>query len=432
MNIPNQTTPKQRFIILATILGNSLEWFDFILFGMMAPFFVTLFFPEHLVKSPYLYPSLMAIVAIARPIGGFIFGTMGDKKGRKVALVRTICFMIIPLFLAALLPSYKEIGPTAAFLFVFMFLLQGISLGGEFPGAVVFLIESAKKETRGYIGSFAYFGIFIGMFFAMIEVNLFNIEVSPEGLRAGEWRLPFFLSGLVGIVVLLLRRLLRETPFFEEAKHYGCLLKEPLFSTFHKYKKMIFIGMGLMVMDTVGFNLVLIYSSFYNTAVLHLSYFQSMLLQFFTITLFLATTLCAGRLSDSIGVRRFAQWALWTLFFLASPMYFLMGWKIYWLLFFTQGILAVLIASYFSVLPVLVSSLFPIEVRYSGTATAMNFAIAIFGGLGPFIMVRVIGQFHSPVWPSLYLMIGCALSLLSLAHVGNQTQSIAIPRSGEK
>ncbi|HEX2579621.1 MAG TPA: MFS transporter, partial [Rhabdochlamydiaceae bacterium] len=212
-----QTTPKQRFIVLATILGNSLEWFDFILFGMMAPFFVSLFFPASLGKSPYLYPGLMSIVALARPIGGFIFGTLGDKRGRKVALIRTICFMIIPLFLAALLPSYEEIGLTAAVLFVFMFLLQGISLGGEFPGAVVFLIESAKKEKLGYIGSFAYFGILIGIFFAMIEVNWIHTEVTPEGLRQGEWRLPFLLSGIVGILVLLLRQLLHETPFFEKA-----------------------------------------------------------------------------------------------------------------------------------------------------------------------------------------------------------------------
>ncbi len=425
MNITHRISSKQQFIILATILGNSLEWFDFILFGMMAPFFISLFFPESLVKSPYLYPGLMALVAIARPIGGFIFGTLGDKKGRKVALVRTICFMIIPLFLAALLPSYEEIGLTAGFLFVLMFLLQGISLGGEFPGAVVFLIESAKKETLGFIGSFAYLGIFIGILFAMIEVNLFNTEVTLEGLRAGAWRLPFFLSGLVGIVVLLLRRILRETPFFEKAKHYGCLLKEPLFDTFHKYKKMIFIGMGLMVMDTVGFNLVLIYSSFYNTEVLQLSPSQSTLLQFFTIILFLVTTLMAGRLADYIGIRRFAKWVLLTLFFLATPIYILMGWKIYWLLFITQGILAILIASYFSVLPILVSSLFPIEIRYSGTATAMNFAIAIFGGLGPFIMVRVIGQFHSPIWPILYLMIGCAVSLFSLALVQSQKLQIS-------
>jgi MFS family permease len=425
MKIFHQTTPKQRFIILATILGNSLEWFDFILFGMMAPFFISLFFPESMRHSPSLYPGLMAIVAIARPIGGFIFGAMGDKKGRKFALVRTICFMIIPLFLAALLPSYEEIGLAAVFLFVFMFLLQGISLGGEFPGAAVFLVESAKKQTLGYIGSFAYFGIFIGIFFAMIEVNLLTTEVTPEALLAGKWRVPFFLSGMVGIVVLLLRRLLRETPFFEEAKHYGYLLKEPLFNTFHKYKKMIFIGMGLMVMDTVGFNLVLIYSSFYHTSVLHLPSFQSTLLQFFTIVLFLVTTLLAGRLSDFVGVRRFAKWVLWILFLLASPIYFLMGWKIYWLLFLTQGALAILIASYFSVLPVLVTSLFPIEVRYSGTATAMNFAIAIFGGIGPFIMVQIIGQFQSPLWPSLYLMIGCALSLLSLAYVHNPRVSIS-------
>ena len=425
MNLSNRITHKQRFIILATILGNSLEWFDFILFWMMAPFFVSLFFPESSRQSAYLYPALLSIVAIARPIGGFIFGTIGDKKGRKVALFRTICFMIIPLFLAAFLPSYEEIGLTAAFLFVFMFLLQGISLGGEFPGAVVFLIESAKKETLGYIGSFAYLGIFIGIFFATIEVYLLNTDMTLEGLHAGGWRLPFFLSGMIGLVVLLLRRLLQETPFFQEAKHYGYLRKEPLFDAFHKYKKAIFVGMGLMIMDTVGFNLVLIYSSFYYTSVLDLSYFHSTSLHFFTISLFLITTLIAGRLSDFIGIRRFAKWVLWILFFLAAPIYILMGWKIYWLLFFTQGALALLVASYFSVLPALVCSLFPIEVRYSGTATAMNLAIAIFGGAGPFIMALVIGQLHTPFWPTLYLMVGCAISLFSLTHVHDPKRSMS-------
>jgi MFS family permease len=425
MKLSHRITSKQQFVILATILGNSLEWFDFILFGMLAPFFVSLFFPESTGHSPYLYPALLALVAIARPIGGFIFGSMGDKKGRKVALVRTICFMIIPLFLAAILPSYKEIGLTAAFLFSFMFVLQGISLGGEFPGAVVFLVESAKKETLGYIGSFAYLGIFIGIFFATIEVYLLKGETIPRDLQIAGWRLPFFLSGMIGIFVFLLRRLLRETPFFEEAKHYGCLLKEPLFNAFHKYKKAIFVGIGLMIMDTVGFNLVLLYSSFYFNSVLHLSYFRTSLLNFFTISMFLITILIAGRLSDYIGIRRFAKWVLWILFFLAAPIYFSMEWKIYWLLFLSQGVLALFIASYFSVLPALVCSLFPIEVRYSGSATAINFAIAIFGGLGPFIMTFVLGQFYSPLWPTVYLMSGCALSLFSLAYVRNPKQSMS-------
>jgi MFS transporter, MHS family, proline/betaine transporter len=395
------------------------------LFGMMAPFFTSLFFPTSSGHSVYLYPALLAIVAIARPIGGFIFGSMGDKKGRKFALVRTICFMIIPLFLAASLPSYAEIGLLAAFLFVFIFLLQGISLGGEFPGAVVFLVESAKKETLGYIGSFAYLGIFIGIFFATIEVYLLNSEMTPEALARGGWRVPFFLSGLLGVVVLLLRRLMRETPFFQEAKHYGCLLKEPLLDAFHKYKKAIFVGIGLMIMDTVGFNLVLIYSSFYYNSILHLTYHHAAFLQFFTISFFLIGTLLSGKTSDYIGIRRYAKGALWILFFLAAPIYFLMGMKIYWLLFLSQGALALLISSYFSVLPALVCSLFPIEVRYSAAGAAINFAIAIFGGLGPFIMVLVIGRLHSPLWPSLYLMAGCALSLFSLSYVHDPKRSMS-------
>lgn len=419
--------PKQRLVILATILGNSLEWFDYILFGMMAPFFITLFFPENLRHSPYLYPSLLAIVAFVRPIGGFIFGTMGDKKGRKVALIRTIFFMMIPLFLAALLPSYKEIGITAAVLFGLMFLLQGISLGGEFPGAVVFLVESAKKEKLGYVGSFAYLGILIGIFFATIEGYWLQkrIAAATDGMHGMAWRIPFLLSGLIGVGVLFLRFYLRETPLFERAKHYGCLIKEPLFSAFHKYKKAMLIGIGLMIMDTVAFNLVLIYASVYYTSILGLSYFQSTLLHFYTISVFLVTSPFAGKLADKVGIRRFARMVLWILFFLAIPIYLLTGLKIYWLLFVTQGILALLLSSYLSVLPSLVCSLFPIEVRYSGTATAMNFAIAIFGGVAPFIMMLVIGQFETPIWPILYLMGGCTISLTSLAYVQRPKTAIS-------
>jgi MFS family permease len=148
-------------------------------------------------------------------------------------------------------------------------------------------------------------------------------------------------------------------------------------------------------------------------------------LQFFTVSLFLVGTLISGKLSDFIGIRRWAKWALWILFLFAAPIYFLLGWKIYWLLFFLQGALALLIASYFSVLPALVCSLFPIEVRYSGAATAINFAIAIFGGVGPFIMVLVIDRLHSPLWPSLYLMAGCAISLFSLTFVHDPKRGLS-------
>ncbi len=410
-------TTKQQFIITATCIGSTLEWFEFALFGMMAPFLIGLFLPNVPWAASILYPALLILSIIARPIGGFVFGRMGDRKGRRFALLRTIAFMIVPLLITALLPSYQQIGITALALLIFVFILQGFSLGGEFPGSAVFLIESAKPHAKGYFGSWIYFGAFLGMFLAALEVFVLGNHVSEEAFVEWGWRFTFFLSAIIATFALILRRMLRETHFFEEAKEYGHLDKEPLFDTFHKYKKALLYGIGLTAMETAGFNLLILFSTPYYHTTLGLPFSDVTSIQLATIFILVVATPFAGKASMHFGSKHLARWALYGLLVIAIPVYYLISFKQFWLILAGQGIIAILFAAYISNLPALICSLFPVKVRYSGVATAMNLSVTIFASAGIIFITLFLKQNTLPLWPSYYWIAAALLSLLSLSHV---------------
>ncbi len=408
---------KQQFVITATCIGSTLEWFEFALFGMMAPFMIDVFLPTGTQATTLIYPSLLTLSIIARPIGGFVFGRMGDRKGRKFALLRTIVCMIIPLLVTALLPSYNQIGITALFLLAFVFTLQGFSMGGEFPGSAVFLVESAKRNTHGYFGSWIYFGAFLGMLLAAIEVHVLNNYVSHEAFVEWGWRFTFFLSALIATFALFLRRMLHETHFFEEAKEYGHLDKEPLFDTFHKYKKALLYGIGLVCMETAGFNLLILFATPYYTKTLNIPYNQVTIIQLFIISLLVIVTPFIGKASVRIGSKRLSKIALYGLILTPLPIYYLITYKIFWMILVGQGIIAIFFATYISNLPALICSLFPVKVRYSAVATAMNLSILIFAILGIALITFFIHHSDSLLWPSYYWIGASLLSLLCLTRV---------------
>jgi MHS family proline/betaine transporter-like MFS transporter len=238
-----------------------------------------------------------------------------------------------------------------------------------------------------------------------------------EDLKAWGWRIPFFMGGILGIVSVFLRRLLRETPYFREAKEYGFLVKEPIFRAVHKYKKMLILGIGLFVLDTVGFNLIILFSSSYFVNVLNFTYSEAFAVNVFTIAVLLVATPLMGYLSIKQGVKKVAIWSAWALVILALPAYFIMNQKVVWMAFVCQGLLAFCLAAYLSCLPALICMLFPVEVRYSGTSLSVNLGLALFGGAGPFIMTYLINRLDTPLLPSFYLIIGALISLLCLSKL---------------
>lgn len=410
----HSVSPKNlRLAIGATVLGNILEWYDFALMGMLAPLFSRLFFADGFSLSHPLF--FFAIGSFFRPIGGMIFGYLGDKSGRKVALIKTIILMTIPVFIISILPSYAQIGITATLIMCLICIFQGICTGGEFPGSIVFLIETAPKKKQGYVGCWAYFGALLGMLLSALDLYCIDSNLSRADFESWGWRLPFVVGTILGIAGILLRRMLHETPAFLKEKKAGDLLYDPLFTSFQKYKKVLLKGLGIFILDAVGFNLIIVFSSTYFAETLKLSLKEVFAINTFTILVALVLIPFAGKLSNHYGCLRLSKWALWAMILLAFPLYQLMDPQALWTIYSAQAGLALLLALYLANLPALICKLFPPQVRYSSCALVTNFSVALFGGTAPLCALYFIERFGCTIFPSFYLIAAALLSLLSLS-----------------
>src|SRR6516162_10834162 len=208
--------PRMGWTVLAGMIGNAVEWYDYGLYGYMAPVLATLFFPS---KDPL--GSLMATFGVfaagflLRPLGAIAFGHLGDRLGRKKALVVSVTLMAVPTGLIALLPTYAEVGATAAVLLVLLRLLQGFSVGGEFTGSIIFLVEHAPPSRRGFIGCWAGFSTNAGCLLGSGVGALLVAVMGRQDLEVWGWRLPFLLGAGFGVVGLYLRLTVDETPHFQ-------------------------------------------------------------------------------------------------------------------------------------------------------------------------------------------------------------------------
>ncbi len=404
-------TQSLRFAIVATVVGNTLEWFDLALVGVLAPLFAQLFFPPN--SSPS-YPLLFfALSAFARPIGGFVFGRLGDRSGRKNALVRTVMLMTVPVFLLALLPSYNEIKDLAIVVLAIVCLLQGFSIGGEFPGSIVFLVETAPKKLRGYVGSFAYFGALLGMLISSSDLYFIDKNTTGSYFDMWGWRFPFIIGTVLGVIAIFFRMALRETPIFKEEMKTGAIIKSPVLTSF-KHSKQLILGLWIFMLDAVGFNLIIIFSSHYFTTVLGLTLRQAFLINAFTVSCALIAIPIAGKLSNHWGAYKLSRWAASAMVVLVFPLYLMMNPQTLWTIYFAQGVLAVLLSLYLANLPAIVADLFPPPVRYSSAAIVTNFSVALFGGTAPLLVAYLIDHTKFHPLPALYIIAGALISLFAL------------------
>src|SRR5262245_65169066 len=226
---PPLRSSRMRLTVLAGMIGNAVEWYDYGLCGYLAPFLATLFFPS---KDPL--DSLMATFGVfaagflMRPLGAIAFGHLGDRLGRKKALVVSVALMAVPTGLIALLPTYAAVGPTAAVLLVLLRLLQGFSVGGEFTGSTIFLVEHAPPARRGFIGSWVGFSTNVGCLLGSGVGALLVMVMGRQGLEAWGWRLPFLLGAGLGVVGLCLRLTVEETPHFQNLTESQGVARLPL------------------------------------------------------------------------------------------------------------------------------------------------------------------------------------------------------------
>lgn len=397
--------------LLPGFFGNVLEWYDFTVYGFFAAVIGALFFPS---DDPTV--SLIASFGVfaagyfMRPLGGLLFGHIGDKHGRKKALFLSILMMAIPTTLIGVLPTHAQIGWYAALLLTILRLAQGLSVGGEFTGSISFLVESAPPEKRGYYGSWTTFGVMGGMLLGSLIAAIVTNSVSEEQLYTFGWRIPFLFGAVIGITGLYLRRDMRdvETKGSEKAP-----IKE--FWRSHKSTAL------KVIMLTWGFGvsvyLILIYMPTYLNSFHGVPLDTAMGTHTIALVVMMLLIPPMGAISDRIGKKTVMMIGMAGFVFLTLPLF-----KILFISTFMAVLSATLVFIIFqamlqAALPALMAGLFPKEVRYTGLSVSYNISLALFGGTAPLVATWLIKHTGSVWMPAFYLIFATAISLVTMFFI---------------
>lgn len=415
---PDAARTRRRAIVSCAV-GNFVELFDFMIFGLFAAQLAANFFPGH---DPVL--SLLSAFAtygvgfLMRPIGAVVIGAYGDRHGRRAALVLTVGFMASATALTGLIPSYAAIGLWAPALLVLCRLVQGFSTGGEWGGAAAFLVEYAPAGRRGLIGSLQQFSVGLALIAATLCAAVLNATLDRAAMLAWGWRIPFILGFVLAPIGLYLRTRVLETPEFDRAAAQRRLAAHPVRDSFTRYRRPVLAAFGIAVVGTVGNYVFNIFMPSFAVGQLGLAPAAAYYSTSAASVVLTVLTPLMGALSDRVGRRPVL---------LAGALgYLLLGYPLFRLavglhdtagLMLTQAIAAALLAMYAGPLCAVLSELFPTRVRYTALSIGYGFAVTIFGGFAPFIATFLIRATGSPLSPALYVMLAGLISTATLLAV---------------
>jgi MHS family proline/betaine transporter-like MFS transporter len=405
--------------VVTSMMGNLFEFYDFILFAYFAPIIGKLFFPSadettELIKAF----GVFAVGFFVRPLGGIIFGHIGDKVGRKQALVLTIWMMAIPTAVIGLLPTYEEIGITASILLIIMRMFQGFSMGGNYGGSITFTTEHSDPKHRGLIGSFAITSCLVGILLGSATAMMFSYALGEEALNTWGWRIPFLLGILICFVGYYLRKNIPETPDYVAVKESGNVSQHPAKQVFAKHGKTLTIVVLAVGLHDLSFYMLFTYMPTFMTTQLHLN--ESMAFTINTINLFLVCvfTVLGAWLSDKIG-RKAVMASAATIFVVGTlPLFMVMNATTDMLtIFWAQLVFAVAAGGYFGPTAAMMVEAFPTAIRYSAIAITTNISGPLFGGTVGVIVTYLIDKTGSKMVPAIYLTGIAVMSLIALKFI---------------
>lgn len=403
---------QRRRAIIATVLGNGLEWFDFTVYSFFAVIIAKLFFPTgNELTSLLLSVATFGVGFFMRPVGGIVLGVYADKIGRKAALSLTILLMAAGTALIGLAPTYEQIGIGAPLLIVAARLLQGFSAGGEMGGATAFLTEYAPPEHRTYYSSWIQASIGFAVLLGAAVGTFVTSSLDPAALYSWGWRVPFLLGILIGPVGYFIRSRIDETPAFSavatEARH-----DSPLAEVLSRYPRETFASFSMVVLWTVCTYVLLFYMPTYSVRVLHLPQSTGFVAGMMGGLMIMCCSPVVGRLADRYGRRGFLSGSAALILLLAYPMFAYINHApgLASLLVF-QAVFGLLIACYTGPILAAFAALFPTKVLSTGLSVAYNLAVTIFGGFAPFFITWLIASTQSNMAPAFYVMLAAAISL---------------------
>ncbi|GAA1349392.1 glycine betaine/L-proline transporter ProP [Arthrobacter koreensis] len=425
-----------------TVVGNTMEWFDIGVYGYLAVTMGAVFLSDADPAAQLLFSlGVFAATFVARPLGGVVFGRIGDRIGRQKTLAATLIMMAASTFVIGLLPGYAQIGMAAPVLLVLMKLLQGFSTGGEYAGATTFVSEYAPDKRRGFLASILDLGSYMGFALGALTVSTLQLTLSEETMLDWGWRIPFLIAGPLGAIAIYFRLKIEESPAFQatldaqEEQAASAASKDldkdsvaqGTFGIFRTYWRPIVLAMVLVAAaNTVGYALTSYMPSYLTDSKGYDPLHGTLL----TIPVLVAMALCiplTGRLSDRIGRRPVLWMGAGSTIVLAVPAFVLIDQGPIWTTLLGLGLLAIPVTFYVANLASALPALFPTASRYGAMGIAYNFAVAIFGGTAPLIMQGLITLTGDDMMPAYYLM---ATSAIGAVAIGIMKESARRPMPG--
>ncbi len=415
-------------------MGNATEWFDYGVYAATATYLTHAFFPGLGTAFTMLG---FAVSFLLRPVGGLVWGPLGDRIGRKAVLATTILLMAGATACIGILPTHANVGILAPILLFVLRIVQGFSTGGEYGGAATFMAESVDDRRRGFLGSFLEFGTLTGVVGGTALVLLLQVILGDSAMQSWGWRIPFLVALPLGLIGWYLRSRLDESPVFTEVaartdqQHGGIWALKALVV---KYPRELLTLAGLVIALNIVDYTLLSYQPTYLESTIHISDSTTTAMVLVGQLVMMVFLPLSGALSDRVGRRPMWLVSLVGLAVLSVPMYWLMGQGIGWAIvgFVVLGLLFV---PQLSTISATFPAIFPTQVRYAGFALSYNLSTAIFGGTAPYIDQAVIDATGWKLFPAFFMVAGCLVGLVSWFFlretVGASLRGTEVPSTDE-
>jgi metabolite-proton symporter len=410
-----------RQVVLASLIGTTIEWYDFFIYGTAAALvFNQLFFPNvDPVIGTLAAFATFGVGFVARPLGGVVFGHYGDKVGRKSMLVITLLIMGVATTLIGLLPSFATIGIWAPILLVALRFLQGLAVGGEWGGAVLMAVEYSPEDRRGFYGSWPQMGSPIALFLSTVIFSVFATLPDEQFLSWG-WRVPFLVSILLVGVGLYIRLRIFETPAFSQVKESGTA-RLPMVEVLKNDLRKVLIGAGIVFVTIGGFYVVVTFSLSYGTETLGIPRGVMLVGVIIAAISELITIPIFASLSDRVGRRPVCVWSAAVAALLAFPFFWALGTEVTVVIWLAFLVYAAVLGGVYGPAAAFIAEQFETRRRYSGASLAYQLSGVLSGAFAPLIASALLVVAGGSIWLVALYLAGLSLVSLVSAYLATET-----------
>jgi MFS transporter, MHS family, proline/betaine transporter len=417
---------SQRKLVIAGLIGNVLEWYDFSVYGYFAVSIGHHFFPSEDPTTSLLAAfGVFAAGFLMRPVGAVLFGHIGDNWSRERALSLSVLAMAVPTFLIGVIPDYQQIGVTASVLLVLLRLAQGISVGGEYTTSIVFVVEKSIPHRRGFMGTWCLFGTCAGTLLGSAIATLLTSVLPRDVMRAWGWRLPFIFGLAIGIVGLYIRRNLERDAESVEPQHPGAIegRRESFVGALKTQRLAILKVIGLKATSAVGFYTLFVYMTVYFTKIVQIPKSDALAINTIALAAMLVMIPAAGALSDWIGRKPLLLAGSAGMLLFSLPLFQLLRSPKFGVILTGQLCFTIILCLFFGAEPAATAEAFPGRVRCSSAAISHNVCFAVLGGTAPMVATYLIARTQNDMSPSIYLMVAACVSIVAILSLSEPARA---------